>query len=156
MGENGGGSRMKSHIIINRKMQEDLCSAVWKDTEKCINTNGALMIIALARHAGWRKKRLEAFINECNKVQNEFHKYELDGTFEIMFEKALDEIGLDVTQLLSEPIDFTQELSRKRKEREKANAPISKSEAARLRRQLQGYKNYVEGESDDRGTDSKA
>ena len=137
---------MKSHILINRRMQEDLCSAVWKDTEKCINTNGALLIIALARHAGWRKKRLEAFIGECNRVQQEFHRYELDGTFDIMFEKAIEEIGLDVQQLLPEPINFMQELSKRRKEKEKANAPVGRSEAERKRKQLEGFKKYLEGE----------
>jgi len=50
---------MKSHIPINRKMQEELCRGVWEDVSHCINANGMLMIIALARLTGWKKKRME-------------------------------------------------------------------------------------------------
>lgn len=137
---------MKSHIPINRKMQEELCTAVWDDIEKCINTNGALMVIALARHTGWRKKRLEAFIKACNEVQKEYRKYEVDGTFDIEFECELKSLGLDIDQLVPEPIDFMTGMRNRKREREehKKECHVSLKEAEAMRKGLEGYKNYTD------------
>lgn len=138
---------MKSHIPINRKMQEELCSSVWDDIERSINTNGALLVIALARYTGWRKKRLEAFIRECNEVQKEYRGYEVDGTFDIEFEKEIKSLGLDADQLVPEPIDFMTGIrnrKREREEHERKATHVSKATAEAMRHNLENYKNYME------------
>lgn len=138
---------MKSHIPMNRKMQEELCNSVWEDISNCINSNGALMIIALARLTGWKKKRMEKFIELNNAVQKEFRQYELDGAFDIMVERELEEIGLDKDQLLPKPIDFMQERRTQRREKEKHDVPVSSAKAEELQRQLRQYGRFSESRS---------
>lgn len=135
---------MKSHIPINRKMQEELCRNVWEDVTNCINSNGMLMIIALARLTGWKKKRMEKFIELNNEVQKEFRQYELDGVFNIMAERELEEIGLEKDQLLPKPIDFMKERRTQRREKEKHDAPVSSAKAEELQRQLGQYGRFSE------------
>lgn len=133
---------MKSHIPMNRKMQEELCTAVWEDNERCINTNGALLVVALRRYAGWGKKKMQDFIKVCNEVQDEFHGYEIDGTFDIEFEKAVGEIGLDVEQLLPKPINFMEERRKRKREREEyeKTSHVSKATAEAMRIRLMEMK----------------
>lgn len=135
---------MKSHIPMNRKMQEELCRDVWQDVSNCINSNGMLMIIALARLTGWKKKRMEKFIELNNAVQKEFRQYELDGVFDIMAERELEEIGLEKDQLLPKPIDFMKERRTQRREKEKHDAPVSSVKAKELQRQLGQYGRFSE------------
>ena len=134
---------MKSHIPMNRKMQEELCNSVWEDISNCINSNGMLMIIALARLTGWKKKRMEKFIELNNAVQKEFRQYELDGVFDIMAERELEEIGLDKDQLLPKPIDFMQERRTQRREKEKHDAPVSSAKAKELQKQLEAFGQFT-------------
>lgn len=134
---------MKSHIPMNRKMQEELCNSVWEDISNCINSNGMLMIIALARLTGWKKKRMEKFIELNNAVQKEFRQYELDGVFDIMAERELEEIGLDKDQLLPKPIDFMQERRTQRREKEKHDAPVSSAKAKELQKQLEAFGQFA-------------
>lgn len=128
---------MKSHRPITRKERMELCQAVWGDTEKCINTNGALLVFALRRYTGWGKKKINDFLQICNDVQKEYRGYELDGTFDIEFEKAIDDIGLDIEQLLPKPIDFNETMQIRRRERERAakasHVSRAKAEAMRIR-----------------------
>lgn len=135
---------MKSHIPMNRKMQEELCNSVWKDISNCINSNGMLMIIAIARLTGWKKKRMEKFIELNNAVQKEFRQYELDGVFNIMVERELEEIGLEKDQLLPKPIDFMRERRTQRREKEKHDAPVSSVKAKELQKQLGQYGRFSE------------
>ena len=134
---------MKSHIPINRKMQEELCRDVWEDVSNCINANGMLMIIAKARATGWKKKRMEKFIEMNNAIQKEFRQYELDGVFDIMAERELGEIGLDKDQLLPKPIDFMQERRTQRREKEKHDAPVSSAKAKELQKQLEAFGQFT-------------
>jgi len=128
---------MKSHRPITRKERMELCQAVWDDTEKCINTNGALLIIALRRYTGWGKKKINELLQVSNDVQREFRGYELDGTFDIEFEKAIDDTGLDIEQLLPKPINFNETMQIRRRERERAakvsHVSRAKAEAMRIR-----------------------
>lgn len=145
---------MKSHIPINRKMQEELCRDVWEDVSNCINANGMLMIIAFARLTGWKKKRMEKFIELNNAVQKEFRQYELDGVFDIMAERELEEIGLEKDQLLPKPIDFMRERKTQRREKEKHDAPVSSVKAKELQSQLGQFGRFWEsrnGEDTDNG-----
>lgn len=134
---------MKSHIPMNRKMQEELCNSVREDISNCINSNGMLMIIALARLTGWKKKRMEKFIELNNEVQKEFRQYELDGVFDIMAERELEEIGLDKNQLLPKPIDFMKERRTQRREKEKHDAPVSSAKAKELQKQLEAFGQFT-------------
>ena len=134
---------MKSHIPMNRKMQEELCRNVWEDVTNCINSNGMLMVIALARLTGWKKKRMEKFIEMNNAIQKEFRQYELDGVFDIMAERELEEIGLDKDQLLPKPIDFMKERRTQRREKEKHDAPVSSAKAKELQKQLEAFGQFT-------------
>lgn len=134
---------MKSHIPMNRKMQEELCNSVWEDISNCINANGMLMIIAIARATGWKKKRMEKFIEMNNAIQKEFRQYELDGVFDIMAERELEEIGLDKDQLLPKPIDFMRERRTQRREKEKHDAPVSSAKAKELQKQLEAFGQFT-------------
>ena len=136
---------MRSHIPINRKMQEELCSSVWDDIEKCINTNGALLIIALRRYTGWGKKKINDFLQAVNDVQREYRGYELDGTFDIEFEKAIDDTGLDIEQLLPKPINFNETMQIRRRERERAAnvSHVSRAKAEAMRAKLEQFRDYA-------------
>ena len=101
------------------------------------------MIIALARLTGWKKKRMEKFIELNNEVQREFRQYELDGVFDIMAERELKEIGLDKDQLLPKPIDFMKERRTQRREKEKHDAPVSSAKAKELQRQLEAFGQFT-------------
>ena len=136
---------MKSHRPITRKERMELCEAVWGDTEKCINTNGALLIIALRRYTGWGKKKINELLQVMNDVQREYRGYELDGTFDIEFEKAIDDTGLDVEQLLPEPINFNETLQIRRRERERAakTSHVSRAKAEAMRAKLEQLRDYA-------------
>ena len=137
---------MKSHRPITRKERMELCQAVWGDTEKCINTNGALLVFALRRYTGWGKKKINDFLQICNDVQKEYRGYELDGTFDIEFRAAIDDIGLDIEQLLPKPIDFNETMQIRRRERERAAkaSHVSKATAEAMKRNLENFRNYTE------------
>ena len=137
---------MKSHRPITRKERMELCQAVWGDTEKCINTNGALLIIALRRYTGWGKKKIDDFLQVVNDVQKEYRGYELDGTFDIEFEKAIDDIGLDIEQLLPKPINFNEKMQIRKRERERQEkkSHVSKATAEAMKRNLENFRNYTE------------
>ena len=136
---------MKSHRPITRKERMELCQAVWGDTEKCINTNGALLIIALRRYTGWGKKKINELLQMSNDVQREFRGYELDGTFDIEFEKAIDDIGLDIEQLLPKPINFMEERRKRKREREEyeKTSHVSKATAEAMRAKLEQLRDYA-------------
>ena len=137
---------MKSHRPITRKERMELCQAVWDDTEKCINTNGVLLIIALRRYTGWGKKKINDFLQTCNDVQKEYRGYELDGTFDIEFRAAIDDIGLDIEQLLPEPINFneTMQIRKRERERQEKKSHVSKATAEAMKRNLENFRNYTE------------
>lgn len=136
---------MKSHRPITRKERMELCQAVWGDTEKCINTNGALLIIALRRYTGWGKKKINDFLQICNDVQKEYRGYELDGTFDIEFEKAIDDTGLDIEKLLPKPINFSETMQIRRRERERAAkaSHVSRAKAEAMRAKLEQLRDYA-------------
>ena len=137
---------MKSHRPITRKERMELCQAVWGDTEKCINTNGALLVFALRRYTGWGKKKINDFLQICNDVQKEYRGYELDGTFDIEFRAAIDDIGLDIEQLLPKPINFNETLQTRRRERENQEkvSHVSRAKAEAMRAKLENLRNYTE------------
>lgn len=136
---------MKSHRPITRKERMELCQAVWGDTEKCINTNGALLVFALRRYTGWGKKKINDFLQICNDVQKEYRGYELDGTFDIEFRAAIDDIGLDIEQLLPKPIDFNETMQIRRRERERAAkaSHVSRAKAEAMRAKLEQFRDYA-------------
>ena len=136
---------MKSHRPITRKERMELCQAVWGDTEKCINTNGALLVFALRRYTGWGKKKINDFLQICNDVQEEYRGYELDGTFDIEFEKAIDDTGLDIEQLLPKPINFSETMQIRRRERERAAkaSHVSRAKAEAMRAKLEQFRDYA-------------
>lgn len=136
---------MKSHRPITRKERMELCQAVWGDTEKCINTNGALLVFALRRYTGWGKKKINDFLQICNDVQKEYRGYELDGTFDIEFRAAIDDIGLDIEQLLPKPIDFNETMQIRRRERERAAkaSHVSRAKAEAMRAKLEQLRDYT-------------
>ena len=72
-------------------------------------------------------------------MQKEYRQYELDGVFDIMAERELEEIGLEKDQLLPKPIDFVKERRTQKREKEKHDAPESSVKAKELQRQLGQY-----------------
>lgn len=135
---------MKSHRPITRKERMELCQAVWGDTEKCINTNGALLVFALRRYTGWGKKKINDFLQICNDVQKEYRGYELDGTFDIEFKKAIEDTGLDIEQLLPKPINFneTMQLRRREREEQEKKSHVSRAKAEAMRARLEQFRGY--------------
>ena len=131
--------------MINRKDREKLCSEVWEHVENCINTNGAIFIIALARHAGWRRKRLEEFINIFNETMDEYRGYELDGVFDEMLKYELESIGLEKEQVVPKSKIFSLELKAQREDKKKHDGSnVKLEEAERLHRELAGFKRVLE------------
>lgn len=124
--------------------EKEITQHLWEQSAKCINGNGVLMIIALARHTGWGKKRMTDFLTTYNDVQAEYHKYELEGVFDHYAEKEMAAIGLNMHEILPKPIDFMQHRRNAKKEQKKMNAPVSKSKAEELRRELEGFGRYTE------------
>ena len=129
---------------INRKDRERLCSEVWEHVEHCINVNRAIFIIALARHTGWRRKRLQEFIKAFNAVMDEYHGFELDGVFDEMLEYELHSFGLDKEQVIPKGKLFSTELKNQRAEKKSRDGSnVKMQEAERLHRELAGFKNYL-------------
>lgn len=124
--------------------RKEISHELWESTARCINGNGVLMIIALARHTGWGKKRMTDFLKTYNDVQAEYHKYELEGVFDHCAEKEMAAIGLNMHEILPKPIDFMQHRRNAKKEQEKMKAPVSKSKAEELRRELERFGRYTD------------
>ena len=132
---------MRSRIGISKKQREQ---ELWETVSACINGNGVIMFIALARHTGWGKKRMNAFMETYNEVQEEYHKHERDGAFKYMVDKELGAIGIDMNEMLPKPIDFMQHKRNEDKEKEKCKAKITKAKAQELRNKVVGFKSYAD------------
>lgn len=131
---------MKSRYMTTKSVE----NALWEDVCTCINGNGLLMFIAVQRATGWGQKRMERFMQTYNDVQAEFHEYEVQGIFDIMAERELSAMGLDMHEILPKPIDFRNHKRNMRRMDQKLKAPVPKAEAEEMYRKLTGFKGYVE------------
>ena len=87
---------MKSRVRTYSKKEIGwLCGEAMEEIDRCINSNGIVFLIALMRHTGWKKKRIEDFLLTLNTTMDEYHKHCLDNVFDYMAGKELAEIGID-------------------------------------------------------------
>lgn len=107
-----------------------------------LNSNGIVFLIALMRHTGWKKKRIEDFLLTLNTTMDEYHKHCLDNVFDYMAGKELAEIGIDMEQLLPKPLPFKQQLHKSTIERK---AKIDISEVKNLQAEMSGSYYYFRG-----------
>ena len=126
---------------MSPKIWEDM---MWQKVEACVNGNGVLMFVTIARHLGFGKKRMLDLLKAYNEVQEEFHEYELQGVFDIMVEREFSDIGLDINEMLPKAIDFRQHRRNMKRKNEKLKAPVSKKEAEALYSKLAAFKNYTD------------
>ena len=90
---------MKSRVRTYSKKEIGwLCGEAMEEIDRCINSNGIVFLIALMRHTGWKKKRIEDFLLTLNTTMDEYHKHCLDNVFDYMAGKELAEIGIDMDQ----------------------------------------------------------
>lgn len=120
---------------------EWLCEETMEEIDRCINANGILFIIALIRHAGWGKKRIEDFINTLDKTMDEFHRHCIDGVFDYMAEKELSGIGMDLKKLMPKPIPFKMQMQQSKLERKQ---DVGISEARNLHEKMTEIHGYFE------------
>ena len=135
-------SRAKAYT---KKDIEWLCEEAMSEIDRCINSNGIVFLIALMRHAGWKKKRIEDFLLTLNSTMDEYHSYCIDGVFDYMAEKELAGIGIDMAQLLPKPLPFKQQLHKSELER-KPNINIS--EAKKLHEEMSEFHEYFRTNED--------
>lgn len=132
---------MKSRVkTYTRKETDQLCEDVWEETERCVNANGLVFVIALARHAGWGRKRIESFIATLNETMAEYHQHSVDGVFDEMAENELATIGLDIKQLMPKPERFKKSLQKSRNEK-KVN--VDYATAKQLHDNMVAVTNYL-------------
>lgn len=139
---------MKSRVKhYTKKEIEWLCSEAMEQLERCIDSNGLVFLVALSRYAGWKRKRLNAFISYLNEVMDEFHQHTIDGVCELKLEEELKEAGLDMADLLPKRLPFMQQLRKSKLEHE---PDVSIAEAKKLHEEMQGFHGYFkEGAAND-------
>ena len=137
---------MKSRVRTYSKKEIGwLCGEAMEEIDRCINSNGIVFLIALMRHTGWKKKRIEDFLLTLNTTMDEYHKHCLDNVFDYMAGKELAEIGIDMEQLLPKPLPFKQQLHKSTIERK---AKIHISEVKNLQAEMIGFHEYFKTKED--------
>lgn len=118
---------MKSRV----NHQEYVCQQIIDEIDKCVNANYIIFLIALARHAGWGKKRIANFINTLNEVMDEYHQNSVDGVFDYMADRELQAIGIDKENLFPKSLPLAKRLKKKEE--------ISFSEAKKARDKMNEF-----------------
>lgn len=122
---------MRSRVKYTHKDAERDCESIKAITDKCVNANNTIALIALIRHTGWGHKRIMDFLNTYNKTFDDYAQYSKDDVFDIMAEKELSEVGIDLSQLKPDPISFKSKLKDIKKQ---ANISVSQETAELLRK----------------------
>ena len=136
---------MKSRIkTYTRKAMEWLCEETMTEIERCINSNGVTFLIALKRHTGWGKKRIEDFLKTFDSVMDEFHQNCIDDVFDYMAEKELAEIGIDLKQLIPKPLPFKAQM---RKSKLEKSPDVNIREAKKLHEEMKNIHGYFESQN---------
>jgi len=106
-----------------------------------IQSNKALVLIALSRYLGYKEKRMSDFMDYLDGVEEEFSNYEKDGVSQekLFAELKLCEIN---PERIFEPTPTFKEVDRQIKINKK---PVSFSQAKQLTEQLEAMREFVGG-----------
>ena len=137
---------MKSRIKYTNRDAERDCESIKAITDKCVNANNTIALIALIRHTGWGHKRIMDFLNTYNETFDDYAQYSKDGVFDIMAEKELSEVGIDLSQLRPDSISVKDRLRELKNQKTPA---IDKETAEMLRAQRAEYKDYLKNNDKD-------
>ena len=104
-----------------------------------IQSNKAVVLIALSRYLGFKAKRMSDFMDYLDEVENEFSNYEKDGVSQekLFAELKLCEINPD---RIFEPTPTFKEIDRQIKINKK---PVSFKQAKELTEQLEAMRDFV-------------
>lgn len=137
---------MKSRIkTYTKKQVEWMCEETMEEIDRCINSNGVVFIIALMRHTGWGKKRIEDFIKTLNATMDEFHQHHIDEVFDYMAANELSSIGIDLQQLLPKPLPFKKQLRKSTLEKKQ---DVNISEAKKIHEKMVEIREYFENQKE--------
>ena len=106
-----------------------------------IQSNKAVVLIALSRYLGFKEKRMSDFMDYLDEVENEFSNYEKDGVSQekLFAELKLCKINPD---RIFEPTPTFKEIDRQIKINKK---PVSFKQAKQLTEQLEAMRDFVGG-----------
>ena len=104
-----------------------------------IQSNKALLLIAMSRYLGFKEKRMNDFINFLDDIENEFSGYEKDGISEEKISAELKECGINSNRIY-EPIPTLSEVNRAVKCNKKT---VSFKEAQALTEQMSAMREFL-------------
>ena len=106
-----------------------------------IQSNKAVVLIALSRYLGFKAKRMSNFMDYLDEVESEFSNYEKDGVSQ---EKLFSELKLCEINpnRIFEPTPTFNEINRQIKINKK---PVSFKQAKELTEQLEAMREFVGG-----------
>ena len=106
-----------------------------------IQSNKAVVLIALSRYLGFKAKRMSNFMDYLDEVESEFSNYEKDGVSQ---EKLFSELKLCEINpnRIFEPTPTFNEIDRQIKINKK---PVSFKQAKELTEQLEAMREFVGG-----------
>lgn len=131
---------MKARTVASKKDIDRVNEAVWKLTLESIIDGNAVMLVAVKRFFGLGPKRLNAFMNEFDKVKAEYDVHEKDGLFKEKIREELEASGIDVDEMYTVNETF-KEAYLKQKRADKPQ--LSMAEAAKVKRNLDQFKAFM-------------
>ena len=137
---------MRSRVKYTHKDAERACEDIKAITDKCVSANNIIGLIALIRHTGWGHKRIMDFLNTYNETFDDYAQYSKDSVFDIMAEKELSEVGVDLSQLKPDSASAKDKL----RESKKQKAPVIDRETIKtIKAQRAEYKGYLKNKEKD-------
>ena len=104
-----------------------------------IQSNKALLLIAMSRYLGFKEKRMNDFINFLDDIEYEFSGYEKDGVSEEKLSAELKACGINSNRIY-EPIPTLSEVNRAVKCNKKT---VSFKEAQALTEQMSAMREFL-------------
>lgn len=131
---------MKARAVASKKDISRVEEAVWKLTQESIIDGNAVMLAAVKRFFGLGPKRLNAFLDEFDRVKAEYDVYDKDGVFKEKIREELEAAGIDVDEMYTVNESF-EEVYLKQKRADKPQ--LSLAEAAKVKRNLDQFKAFM-------------
>lgn len=131
---------MKARAVASKKDISRVEEAVWKLTQESIIDGNAVMLAAVKRFFGLGPKRLNAFLDEFDRVKAEYDVYDKDGVFKEKIREELEAAGIDVDEMYTVNESF-EEVYLKQKRADKPQ--LSMAEAAKVKRNLDQFKAFM-------------
>lgn len=131
---------MKARAVASKKDISRVEEAVWKLTQESIIDGNAVMLAAVKRFFGLGPKRLNAFLDEFDRVKAEYDVYDKDGVFKEKIREELEAAGIDVDEMYTVNESF-EEVYLKQKRADKPQ--LSMAEAAKVKRNLDQFRTFM-------------